>query len=232
MTNETRPVGRDFILAGKAMFTLVGKVSRFTYKVSRKDPEPGSRYTEPTYFVGVLSGPDNQADYRYLGILDAATGYVRLTRNSKFTLDAPSAKAIQWAMPRVWHDESLAPGAIYHCGFCGRCGRLLTVPESIVTGFGPECSDLLGLTRPKISPDPAPTVRKAKVDAPATIASAPEPADPEPDEPDYRVSPTTGLATFDEEARAARKAANAAIAQTAQAFVDDLDAKFLVSELD
>lgn len=28
---------------------------------------------------------------------------------------------------------------VWHEGRCGRCGRRLTVPESISTGFGPEC---------------------------------------------------------------------------------------------
>jgi len=28
---------------------------------------------------------------------------------------------------------------VFHEGACGRCGRTLTVPESIASGFGPEC---------------------------------------------------------------------------------------------
>lgn len=139
-------IGRDFILAGKAVFTISGKSSRFTYRISRKDPDPGSRYTEPTYFVGLLAGPDNQSDYRYLGILDPVTGHVRLTKNSKAGLDAPSYRAINWALPLLFAGATMPPSfAIRHEWKCGRCGRALTVPESIDTGFGPECADLLGL---------------------------------------------------------------------------------------
>jgi hypothetical protein len=76
---------RTSSLAGKAIFTLVGTSSRFTYRVTRKDPEAGSRYTQPTYFVSLLTGSNNETDYSYLGILDPVTGYVRLTKNSRMT---------------------------------------------------------------------------------------------------------------------------------------------------
>jgi hypothetical protein len=29
---------------------------------------------------------------------------------------------------------------VWHEGKCGKCGRALTVPSSILTGIGPECS--------------------------------------------------------------------------------------------
>jgi hypothetical protein len=31
----------------------------------------------------------------------------------------------------------------HHEGKCGRCGRLLTVPSSIESGIGPECSKIM-----------------------------------------------------------------------------------------
>ena len=139
-------IGTDFILAGRAVFTLSGKEHRFTYRVNRKDPEPGSRWTQPTFFVSLLNGPDNTADYRYLGILDPATGHVRLTKNSKMGLAAPSVKALHWALPKLWAKAPMPPSfQIRHEGKCGRCGRALTVPESVDTGFGPECSSVLGI---------------------------------------------------------------------------------------
>jgi hypothetical protein len=144
MTNIT-----TFILAGKATFTLQGKEARFTYRVSRKEAEPGSRYgNAPTYFVGLLSGPDNTADYRYVGILDTATGYVRLTRNSKLAPSAPSVKALHWALPKVWAGAAMPPSfSIHHEGRCGRCGRELTVPESVETGIGPDCAEQMGIAQ-------------------------------------------------------------------------------------
>lgn len=35
----------------------------------------------------------------------------------------------------------------WHEGRCAACARRLTVPESIATGFGPDCSDRLGIVR-------------------------------------------------------------------------------------
>jgi hypothetical protein len=31
---------------------------------------------------------------------------------------------------------------VWHEGRCGRCGRALTVPESVERGIGPECWEL------------------------------------------------------------------------------------------
>ena len=43
-----------------------------------------------------------------------------------------------------------------HEGRCGRCGRALTVPESIDTGFGPHCAAEMGVpwTKTDEAPDP------------------------------------------------------------------------------
>lgn len=40
--------------------------------------------------------------------------------------------------------SSLLCVEIWHEGKCGRCGRQLTVPESIESGFGPECVKMIG----------------------------------------------------------------------------------------
>lgn len=138
-------IGQDFITAGAAIFTLIGRATRFTYKVTRKEPEAGSRYGA-TYFVALLTGSNNDTDYSYLGILDAATGTVKLTRGSRMTPDAPAVKAITWALPLIWRKATMpASFAIMHEGRCGRCGRTLTVPESIALGIGPDCAGKMGL---------------------------------------------------------------------------------------
>ena len=134
---------RAFVLAGKAIFTLVGRDSRYTYKVTHKAAALGSPYPD-AYFISLLTGPDNTSEYTYLGLLDAHTGSVRLTRKSAYTDDTTPVVAIRWALARVWQGKSLpAPAQILHAGRCGRCGRLLTVPSSILSGFGPECAGKL-----------------------------------------------------------------------------------------
>lgn len=162
-------IGQDFILAGRAIFTLIGTSNRFTYQVTRKDPDPGSRYTQPTYFVGLLTGSNNESDYSYLGILDPVTGYVRLTKGSRMTPQAPAVKAIQWALPLIWARATMPPSfGIMHVGRCGRCGRTLTVPESIASGIGPDCAGKMGLA---VGPAPQPAARPSLM-ALATQAAA------------------------------------------------------------
>jgi len=135
---------RQFMLGGRAVFTLQGIRDRYTYRVNRKDAEPGSRWTEPAYFVALLTGPDNTADFTYIGMLDVRTGAIRLTRASKYAADSQPVKAFHWAAGRVWRGVSIEPARFYHEGRCGRCGRVLTVPSSIESGFGPECLGKLG----------------------------------------------------------------------------------------
>lgn len=140
-----RTIGKAFILAGRAIFTVSGRDSRFTYKITRKDPEPDSRYTSPTFFVKVRTGED----FSYLGILNPATGEVKLTKASKVTSASPSFKALTWTLAHVWAGRPLPePAFIVHEGACGRCGRALTTPASVVIGFGPDCADILGIPYP------------------------------------------------------------------------------------
>ena len=58
---------KDFVFGGKAVFTLVsGRTgARFTYRVVRAPGEDDGR----PWFVKVLTGSDNDADYRYPGQL-------------------------------------------------------------------------------------------------------------------------------------------------------------------
>lgn len=140
-----RPIGKDFILAGNAIFTVVGAHSRFTFKVNAKE-SINPRDPEPTYFASVLTGGNNETAYTYMAIVDKQTGVLRFTRGSKIQPNAPAAVALAWTLKRLWAGHGLpAPAAVYHEGRCGRCGRPLTVPESIVTGFGPDCAERMGL---------------------------------------------------------------------------------------
>ena len=123
-----------FVFAGNATFTLVSKKTgaRFTYKIRRGEPQ-GTR--APLTFASVLSGPDNQADYTYMGIVVAGRSLV-MTRASRVTADAPSFRALRWFLENL----DSAQVECHHEGRCGRCGRALTVPSSIESGLGPECA--------------------------------------------------------------------------------------------
>lgn len=130
-----------FLTAGKAIFTIQGEHNRYTFKIDRK---PASDQFPETYFVSMLTGPDNLNDYTYVGLLDISMGTIKLTRKSAYTANAINVKAFNWTIGRIIAGKSIDPAKIYHVGRCGRCGRALTVPSSIEAGIGPECAGKLG----------------------------------------------------------------------------------------
>lgn len=122
-----------FALAGRATFTLLNPLTgnRRTYRVARsKDGR--------VHFVSVLVGPDNTSNYGYIGFIRGGAfrhGGAKAVAGS----DSVAVRAFDW----FWrHRRALAetPVEVWHEGRCGRCGRALTVPESIQTGLGPECA--------------------------------------------------------------------------------------------
>ena len=126
---------KAFLLAGNARITLVSKKtgSRFTFRVSK------GRQDNAPHFVSVLTGSCNESDYTFLGTLFTGSNFVH-GRKSPIGKDAPSAKAFAWAVKYILRGEVPPNCEVHHEGRCGRCGRALTVPESITAGFGPECA--------------------------------------------------------------------------------------------
>ena len=129
----------NFLFAGNAIFTLRSlKTGRhFTFRVAHKKGGDVS-------FVSLLTGSDNTRDYSYLGLLpdERATRLLGVGRGRSCAgADAPSALAFQFLLDCLWNRPELpASLEIWHEGRCGRCGRKLTVPESIADGIGPECA--------------------------------------------------------------------------------------------
>jgi uncharacterized protein DUF6011 len=143
--NGQLPIAKamKFILAGKSFFTLRSKASgtRFTYKVEQSD-RPGS---EHCYFVNVLVGPDNYTNYMYIGQIftDKAVPKLVLGKPEKVKVpnDAPSVVAFVWAFNKIRFAIPHRDLEFWHAGKCGRCGLMLTDPESIRSGYGPICID-------------------------------------------------------------------------------------------
>lgn len=131
-----------FIFAGNARFTIRSKTTgvRFTYRVRAKDTDDG----RTLHFVSVLTGSDNDNDFTFLGTIFDCQTY-RHGRKSRIGSDAPSAKAFEWAFPRIVAGD-LSKFEVHHEGRCGRCARALTVPESIEMGLGPDCAGMMGFT--------------------------------------------------------------------------------------
>ena len=124
-----------FMTAGRAVFTLTSKRTgtSYTYRVVRSEERDGC---DGPLFVSVLTGPDNTRDYCYMGILNVAARRVHRTGKSRIERGAPSFAAFEWFLRHLDSDRV----EFRHCGRCARCGRQLTVPSSVDSGFGPECA--------------------------------------------------------------------------------------------
>ena len=148
MANTTLPTSpaiheavsiRRFITAGKAYFTVasVKTGNRFTYRV-RKSPDGA------VWFVAILTGTENTSCYSYMGYINGA-GDFKTTKKSQITETAPSLNALGWHWNRVTNDnKDLPEGAEFiRSSRCGRCAKVLTTPESVTQGYGPECINLV-----------------------------------------------------------------------------------------
>lgn len=129
-----------FMMSGNATLTVISlrTGTRFTYKVKRPDDFKPER---PSWFVSVLNGSDNEHDFAYIGLITgAAEPAFRLTKGSKLADSAPSVVAFSYFSRFLFMRDAVSPLLeVWHEGRCGRCGRKLTVPESVEQGFGPEC---------------------------------------------------------------------------------------------
>lgn len=124
-----------FALAGNARLTLVSErtSTRFTFQLRASE-------NDAVRFVSVLTGADNEADFSFLGtIFVDGLGY-RYSLRSSLQHDVPSARAWAWFWRHIAAGRMAPNCEVWHEGRCGRCGRALTVPQSIATGLGPECA--------------------------------------------------------------------------------------------
>lgn len=156
-----------FATAGNATLTVQGNHARYTFKIVRAKRRPGQGEEHAPWYVSGLTGPDNEADYRHLGTLFPSGGYIH-SRKSPLDPSAPIPVAATWFFLRIHDPAILTKVQVYHEGRCGRCGRKLTVPESVVSGFGPVCGAMiLLLTVLAVCP-----VKVATGGAPLTVFAA------------------------------------------------------------
>lgn len=139
------PISKEFVTAGDAVFTVeCPDGTHHTYRVEHVSAT--DRWAE-SWFVKLLTGPDNTSDYTYMGKLDPHTFQVSTTAKSKHYDGTFPLRLLNRVLARVYGDDHAAYEAqgykTHHEGRCGRCGRPLTVPVSVESGFGPECIKML-----------------------------------------------------------------------------------------
>jgi hypothetical protein len=150
--NDTGAPGRfaddaallKFVLGGNATLTMKSKRTgdRFTFRFTQPKDD-GSGRTRPVW-INVLNGSDNTSDYSFAGtIWQRPTHFeFRTSPKSRISEQAPSVQAVKWFFKHATFGtlaQAMKQAEFWHEGRCGRCARKLTVPESIESGFGPEC---------------------------------------------------------------------------------------------
>lgn len=132
---------KKFMFAGNASITLVSKRTgkRYTYRI--QTPKNKKEGDKPIWFVSLLTGADNESSYSYFGNIVSSHQYF-FGRKAKVQQSNESVQAWEWFynLFEKGHMPTILEGCeVWHEGRCGRCNRKLTVPESIQSGFGPEC---------------------------------------------------------------------------------------------
>lgn len=150
----TNPNALTFILAGNAIFTLRSVVTdkTLTFRVRRAKDDSSSFWRSLTtcesavragtfagcYFVDLLTGPDNTNDYTYIGVINRQGAY----RPNTQRINTNAYAVFDWFYTRLRDGKPTPNCECFHEGRCGKCGRVLTVPESIESGLGPICKEL------------------------------------------------------------------------------------------
>lgn len=131
---------KDFVTSGNSTFTVLNDETdvRYTFKVKKvKD--------RSMFFVSYLYGTDNESDYKYIGVIDGSNTF-RLTKGSKVAIGSIVFRAFSWLWMMVSTNKEFPSNFhFYHEGRCAKCGRKLTTPESIESGFGPICRSKGGM---------------------------------------------------------------------------------------
>ena len=129
------------MLAGNSTLTFKNEESgsRMTFKVVKSKPNP--KFSKQVWFVKFMYGPDNNEDFTFIGTI-FQNGETTFKHSLKSRFNQESKPVVTFSYLLDHFARGIMPGklGIYHEGRCCRCGRKLTVPESILSGIGPECA--------------------------------------------------------------------------------------------
>ncbi len=151
----SRDKQKEFMLAGNSRFTIYNSKSgnKFSFRVkkSKKDKFKG------IFFVEVDTNLENRKrileekifednkikhsfQYNYVGYIKNER-YIH-SGKSKLSEDSEYNKVFDWLFRNVCANMIPDEMEFFHNNHCARCGKTLRVPESIVSGFGPECEKI------------------------------------------------------------------------------------------
>lgn len=122
------------------LFTIANtaKGTHKTYVARKKDKDT------PLWFVRYLGKDDNSKkdNYFYLGSIKGFSGPTRFELTPASPGETtPVVVAFRWFFnDLLMGTKGLPPSlTMNHLGYCGMCGRMLSVDSSVARGYGPKC---------------------------------------------------------------------------------------------
>lgn len=120
-----------FMFAGNSIFTIMKGNEHHSYKIYRKKTDDGVKIYH-LYLRKANKGT-------YSGYFKIENNKLTFKRSYKYRCDHAD-EDIEILLDVVHNRNNLPEDiSVYHSGRCGCCGRVLTDPEAISRGFGPEC---------------------------------------------------------------------------------------------
>jgi hypothetical protein len=134
---------KSFMFAGMSYITVknTNTGNRYTFRLlapKRKEGK-GVDTASTVRFVSVMTGNDNTSSYTFLGSVFNKERFA-YSQKSHIGADSIQVRGFQTFFNMLNNNHIPSNVEVWHEGKCGRCGRKLTVPESIIDGIGPECS--------------------------------------------------------------------------------------------
>ena len=126
---------RRYVLQGKGVVTLKSPSGKH-HSYFFKKPVYEASFPEGTRFVYTLG---TSSIWHYTGMLEPNHKIFRPTFNSYYSELTEEFKGAKFIVKMMNKDMSSSPMMLYHEGVCAFCGRKLTNPKSLKTGFGPKC---------------------------------------------------------------------------------------------
>jgi hypothetical protein len=127
--------------AGRSVLTFRNPATggHLTVKASQAKDKEDRKKKLPIFFVNVRILGDGDTGYVFGGTIFSDTMTMKLSKHA--TPGSQVEKVMHWLMAMIQKPQTLRDRniAVLHEGRCCRCALPLTHPESINTGFGPDC---------------------------------------------------------------------------------------------
>lgn len=140
--------------AGRATLTFRNPVkeTHMTIKVKQARDKNDRKKKLPIFFLSVSLLGDRQTGYIHAATIFQDTMNIKLSASAQSNEQLVKVVQFIWSAlhnPQMLRDRKVA---LLHEGRCCRCSMPLTHPESINTGFGPDCLEHI-LSSGKIKAD-------------------------------------------------------------------------------